>query len=97
LLRENISYILVFVHSISDLTVSGDEGDQFYIVESGVAEVYRGKAIIPENMQATLQRGDTFGENALRRARALPRTASVIAKFVLCFGVAHDLGLTVCC
>jgi CRP-like cAMP-binding protein len=59
---------------------SGSKSETFYIIEEGLADVYKGKEITDENLVTTLQRGDIFGENALRRARHIPRSASVVAR-----------------
>jgi CRP-like cAMP-binding protein len=54
------------------LAREGDLGDEFFVIESGMAEVTQGGAPI-----ATLGRGDFFGEVALIREER--RTATVTA------------------
>lgn len=55
------------------VVTEGDQGDEFYIIHQGIAEVYKdGKLICP------LQRGDFFGETALLQQST--RMASVKAK-----------------
>src|SRR5215217_8107434 len=54
------------------LAREGDLGDEFFVIESGTAEVTRGGAPV-----ATLGAGDFFGETALIREER--RTATVTA------------------
>lgn len=59
---------------------SGKESDTFYVIESGNVDVFTGKEMTPDHLSTTLQRGDIFGENALRRGRHVPRSASVVSR-----------------
>lgn len=60
---------------------SGEHSDYFFIVYQGRVTVYEGKERKKDKILATLHRGDVFGENALRRARMIPRSATVVARF----------------
>ena len=55
----------------------GDQGDKFYIIKSGQAEVVVSRSGEPELSAAVLSRGDYFGEIAL--VKNVPRTATVRA------------------
>eukprot|EP01119_Soliformovum_irregulare_P016677 TRINITY_DN4868_c0_g2_i3.p1 TRINITY_DN4868_c0_g2~~TRINITY_DN4868_c0_g2_i3.p1 ORF type:complete len:1018 (-),score=260.94 TRINITY_DN4868_c0_g2_i3:72-3125(-) len=57
----------------SEVITRGDYSDRFYIVYSGALEVIGQDGSII----AKLGRGDSFGENALRKAKFIPRSASV--------------------
>jgi len=59
---------------------SGEKSETFYIIEEGLVDVYKGKELTSDNIVTTLQRGDIFGENALRRAKHIPRTATIVAR-----------------
>jgi CRP-like cAMP-binding protein len=50
------------------------------IIEKGFVNVYRGSERTPDALINTRGIGDVFGENALRRAKHIPRSASVVAK-----------------
>ena len=53
--------------------VQGDNGDTFFVIESGEAEVYRDGELLQ-----SLSAGSFFGEIAL--IRDVPRTATVVAR-----------------
>lgn len=55
------------------VTREGDEGDAFFVIVSGTADVLRG-----DRQLASLGAGDFFGEIALIDGR--PRTATVVAR-----------------
>ncbi|KAL2000033.1 hypothetical protein VTN02DRAFT_3645 [Thermoascus thermophilus] len=57
------------------IIAEGDPGDAFYLLESGVAEAFKGDA---EGPVKSYKRGDYFGELALLDDK--PRAASVISK-----------------
>jgi CRP-like cAMP-binding protein len=62
------------------IIATGAQSDLFYIIYSGKVDVYKSNNFKEDEIIATLHRGDVFGENALRRARHIPRSASVVAK-----------------
>ena len=63
------------VEAGEDVVVEGEEGDFFYVVESGAAEVLRSNAGGQAASVATLGPGTCFGEEALLKGE--PRNATV--------------------
>lgn len=75
----------------------GDEGNEFFVIKSGVASVVVASQTEPARKVATLKAGDYFGENALLHDD--PRTASILAEMPLsAFKISRakfqDLGLS---
>lgn len=58
----------------------GDVANSFFVIESGLVDIYEGKNIHKDYLKATLSVGDIFGENALRTGRQISRTATVVAR-----------------
>ncbi|MEE8448585.1 MAG: cyclic nucleotide-binding domain-containing protein [Thermodesulfobacteriota bacterium] len=56
----------------------GEIGNEFYIIRSGVFEVWLDSPDGRARKEATLRRGDYFGETAL--LKGIPRTATVISR-----------------
>ena len=75
---DHLARNLVLTHAPAGETVfdQGDEGDRFYVVADGEADVLGGGVLI-----RTLRPGDSFGEIAL--LRDVPRTAEVRARTAL--------------
>jgi CRP-like cAMP-binding protein len=72
---DHLARNLALAHAPAGETVfgQGDEGDRFYIVADGEADVFGDGMLI-----RTLRGGDSFGEIAL--LRDVPRTAEVRAR-----------------
>ncbi|OIQ82288.1 cyclic nucleotide-gated potassium channel [mine drainage metagenome] len=70
------------------IIVQGAEGDYYYLIESGTAEVTRAVAANqPQNVLAELQPGDAFGEEALvsdgkRNATVIMKTDGVLLRLM---------------
>ena len=64
--------VVVTVPSGATVFSEGDEGDRFYIIERGSADVS-----IDGEHRRTVEAGGSFGEIAL--LRAVPRTATIVA------------------
>lgn len=79
LLSDNLSEVTYADGDI--LFREGDEGNDLYIIQDGVAAIYRSESNEPKKLLARLKRGEAFGERALLGNGK--RTATVIAEGVL--------------
>lgn len=65
--------VMCFIEMHCDLFFAGDEGDNFYVIDSGEVEVY-----VNNQMVLNISEGGSFGELAL--IYGTPRAATVKAK-----------------